>query len=55
MARSAKLVTRHSLREGRAPLRILLTEDNAVNQRLAARLLEKEGHVVVVVDDGSRL
>ena len=45
-------MTRHSLREGRAPLRILLTEDNAVNQRLAARLLEKEGHVVVVADDG---
>jgi signal transduction histidine kinase/DNA-binding response OmpR family regulator len=52
-ARPAKLVTRHALREGRAPLRILLTEDNAVNQRLASRLLEKQGHVVVVVDDGS--
>ena len=52
MASSAQLVTRHSLREGRAPLRILLTEDNTVNQRLASRLLEKEGHVVVVADDG---
>jgi CheY-like chemotaxis protein len=48
-----QLVTRHTLREGRAPLRILLTEDNAVNQRLASRLLEKQGHVVVVADDGA--
>ena len=54
VAQSSKLVTRHSLREGRAPLRILLTEDNAVNQRLASRLLEKEGHVVVVAGDGAK-
>ncbi len=53
-ARPAQLVTRHTLRERRAPLRILLTEDNAVNQRLASRLLEKEGHVVVVADDGAK-
>ena len=53
-SKPANLVTRHSLREGRAPLRILLTEDNAVNQRLASRLLEKEGHVVVVADDGAK-
>jgi CheY-like chemotaxis protein len=52
VASSAQLVTRHSLREGREPLRILLTEDNTVNQRLASRLLEKEGHLVVVADDG---
>ncbi len=53
-ARPAQLVTRHTLRERRPPLRILLTEDNAVNQRLASRLLEKEGHVVVVADDGAK-
>ena len=32
---------------------ILLAEDNAVNQRLAVRLLEKEGHSVVVANNGS--
>lgn len=34
------------------PLRVLLAEDNVVNQRLAVRLLEKRGHKVVAVDDG---
>jgi len=33
-------------------LRILLAEDNIVNQRLAVRLLEKRGHVVTVARDG---
>jgi two-component system sensor histidine kinase/response regulator len=33
-------------------LRVLLAEDNMVNQRLAARLLEKKGHTAVVVGDG---
>ena len=34
------------------PLRILLAEDNLVNQRLAIRLLEKQGHAVVVAHNG---
>jgi signal transduction histidine kinase/CheY-like chemotaxis protein len=53
-SRPAQLVTGQTLREGRSPLRILLAEDNLVNQRLAARLLEKEGHSVVVAEDGAK-
>jgi signal transduction histidine kinase/CheY-like chemotaxis protein len=34
------------------PLRILLAEDNVVNQRIAQRLLERRGHQVTVVGDG---
>ncbi len=34
------------------PLRILLAEDNVVNQRLAMRVLEKHGHRVVVANNG---
>jgi CheY-like chemotaxis protein len=33
-------------------LRVLLAEDNAVNQKLAVRLLEKKGHSVFVAGDG---
>jgi len=40
--------------KGRTPsLRILLVEDNLVNQRLSRRLLEKRGHRVVAVSDGA--
>jgi PAS domain S-box-containing protein len=34
------------------PLRVLLAEDNLVNQRLAMRLLEKVGHTVTVAGNG---
>jgi two-component system sensor histidine kinase/response regulator len=54
-ARPVPLVTRHTLREGRVPLRILLAEDNLVNQRLAVRLLENQGHNVVVAGDGAKV
>src|SRR6202035_2696732 len=33
-------------------LRILLAEDNLINQKLAVRLLEKQGHSIVVASSG---
>jgi len=38
--------------ENAHPLRILLAEDNPVNQVLTSRLLEKQGHRVTVVHNG---
>ena len=48
----AQLLPNDSLWRERRPLRILLAEDNVVNQRLAMRMLEKQGHTVVVAGDG---
>ncbi len=58
-------VTRYTLRsrdpvpeqngETRAKLRILLAEDNAVNQKLAVRILEKRGHSVAVAETGQQV
>ena len=38
--------------DGRRPLRVLMAEDNTVNQKLVSRLLEKRGYSVVTVTDG---
>ncbi len=49
------LITRYSLQDVREPsgsLRVLVAEDNLVNQRLVTRLLEKKGHFVVVAGNG---
>jgi CheY-like chemotaxis protein len=37
-----------------AALRVLLAEDDAINQLLASRLLSKKGYAVVVADNGRR-
>ncbi|HEU5452385.1 MAG TPA: response regulator [Terriglobales bacterium] len=49
----APLVTRHTLSQAEPSLRVLLAEDNPVNQKLVIRLLEKDGHRVVVAGDGA--
>jgi len=46
------LITRHSLRESRHSLNLLLAEDNAINQTLAIRLLQKLGHQVTLAKNG---
>ena len=35
------------------PIRVLLAEDNPVNQKVASRLLERRGHSVVIVATGT--
>ena len=58
---SARLITRHSMREAQVPsyapkregkFRILVAEDNVVNQKLVIRMLEKAGHTPVVAANG---
>ena len=49
------LITRYSLGDALEPsaqLRVLVAEDNPVNQRLATRLLEKRGHRVTITVNG---
>jgi signal transduction histidine kinase/DNA-binding response OmpR family regulator len=38
---------------GSMPLRVLLAEDNQVNQKLASTMLQKRGHQVTVAGDGT--
>ena len=46
------LVTRHSLRERRRMLQVLLVEESLVNVQLAVRVMERQGHGVIVATDG---
>jgi two-component system, sensor histidine kinase and response regulator len=47
-----QLITRHTLRENRSRSRILVAEDNVINQKLAVRLLEKRGFSVHLAANG---
>jgi hypothetical protein len=45
-------ISRHSLREARLRLNILLVEDHPTNQKLALGLLEKWGHLATLAQNG---
>ena len=47
-----ELVTKHSIREENTKLKILLAEDNVVNQKLAVKVLGKRGYGVTVAANG---
>ncbi len=51
-ARRSRLITRHTLREEKRRLRILLVEDNPVNRAVAVRMLGRRGHKVTVAHTG---
>ncbi len=50
--RSRRSPHRRRSRPAATPLRVLLAEDNRINQRVAVAMLELEGHRVKVVDNG---
>jgi len=50
-AKRDHVISRHDA-VGRRQLRILLAEDNPVNQRVAVHMLEQADHEVMVVEDG---
>jgi two-component system sensor histidine kinase/response regulator len=50
-----RLITRHSLRERRGALRVLLADDNEVNQKLAVRMLGKRGCSAEIASNGERV
>ena len=50
--RPAEVVTRHSMAETRRRLRVLVAEDNPVNQEVARALLQRRGHDVTLVENG---
>ena len=46
------VITRHTIREARRKLRVLVAEDNMLNRKLVVAMLHKRGHEIVAVPDG---
>ncbi len=46
------LITRHSIQTSHRRLHILLAEDNVINQHVVVKMLERQGHTVMVVSNG---
>jgi CheY-like chemotaxis protein len=51
-AHGPAVITRHSIAESRPTLRILLAEDNPMNQQVATAMLVSRGHLVDTVNNG---
>jgi signal transduction histidine kinase/DNA-binding response OmpR family regulator/HPt (histidine-containing phosphotransfer) domain-containing protein len=51
-AGTPEVVTRHTIAESRRSMRVLLAEDNPVNQQVAVAMLVKRGHEVHVSSNG---
>ena len=49
---SKELVTRYVISDARRRLTILLAEDVEINQKVAAKILEKQGHRVLIANNG---
>ena len=49
---AAGVITRHTIAESRKSLRVLLAEDNPVNQQVAVAMLVKRGHEVHISSNG---
>ena len=51
----ASLASRYQQKlEGRQKLRVLIAEDNAINQKVIGRILERAGHAARIVENGEK-
>ena len=54
LAQKESIITRHTVEDAKRRLKILLVEDNVVNQKLAAKMLENRGHHVHIASNGQK-